>query len=198
MAAINSSIDVINAALTRVGEEPITSITEASSGAKIANANYDHIVEAALSDHPWKWASRTAVLNMLDAAVHGTAPQPWTETWQLPADLGALRSVEVAGKPIKYKMMSDKLFAAQGTGAELVAFYTWSPPEADWPAWFTEYVVQRLEAVFLRGIGERYSEADAREESAEKLALPRAKRRDAMNEPPKDPYVSGVLRARRG
>jgi hypothetical protein len=54
-----------------------------------------------------------------------------------------------------------------------------------------------MEAVFLRGIGERYREAELREEAA-KDWWRTAKNRDAQSQPPRDPIGSPTLSARRG
>lgn len=188
---------IINAALTRTGSEPITSFDEGSSGARIAKENYELVVGAALA-HPFKFAQKFKTLNLLDPDVHGTPLPPWLFVYQMPTDMIELRAVTVDGKPVEYETMDDKLFCDQGGDVEVVAIYTWRPPESRWPKLFAEAITQRMESLFLAGIGERQAEGERRERSSEFL-MKRAKLADAMGRrSPRDPRDSALMRARRG
>lgn len=187
-------IDIINAALTRTGSEPIASLSDPGSGAQIAAQNYDAIKRAALRSYPWRWASKVQALNLLDA---GAPPEPWLFAYQLPTDMLLLRSVKVNGMPIPYDTMLDKLFCdADGSGVVLAA-YTWQVPETNWDPLFIEAITQRLEALFLRGVREMHSEGAARDRDADR-AFRLAQLRDAQRSPPIDPRNSLLQKARRG
>ncbi|MCL4712159.1 MAG: hypothetical protein KJZ73_13030 [Pseudorhodoplanes sp.] len=190
-------LSIINAALTRIGEEPITSLSGTSVGARIANENYEKIVEAHLSVYPWKQASRIQQLSRLDEDTHGEPPQPWTAAYQLPAEFSEIRTVKVGGTPIDYEVHGDTILCDAAEDDEVILHYVWRAAEADWPAWFCEGMIRSLEAVFLRGIGERYREAELREEAARTWWMT-AKNRDSQSQTPRDPVQSTTLAARRG
>jgi hypothetical protein len=193
-----TKFDLISAASTRTGNDPVTSFTDGTTEANIAAANYQILVDAELSKYRWHFATKFEVMNVLDADVHGDPPEPWLYSYQLPDDVWELRTVKSGGEPIAYEKMRNKVFADVGTEAAVYAHYLWRVPESSWPPYFQEYIVQRLEALFLRGIGERYDEAEARKKEALNVTLPEAKRMDAQSQTPVNPVRSPTLDARRG
>lgn len=190
-------LSFINAALTRVGSEPITSLDEGNSGARIAKENYEPIVLAALA-HPFNFAKTFKVLNLLDADVHGAPLPPWQFSYQIPTGMIELRALQVDGEPIEYATMDDKAFCDSGPDSEVVAIYTWRPPETRWPPLFAEAIIQRMEALFLASVGERHAEGERRERVSERT-MARARLSDAQGRrSATDPRESRLLRARRG
>ena len=192
-----TSLDIINAALTRIGEEPITSLDGGGVAEQIANQNYETLVEAHLAVYPWKRASKIEQLSRLDEDEVGDPPEPWTAAYQLPSDLTEIRTVKVDGARIDYEVHGDKILCDASEDDEVILHYVWRPDEADWPAWFKEGIIRELEAIFLRGVGERYREADTRQDEA-KIWWRTAKNRDAQSATPRDPLRSTTLAARRG
>lgn len=192
-----TDLSLINAALTRIGEPPITSLTSSATGAKIANENYDVLVEGELSNYPWKRASKIEQLDRLDADTEGDPPEPWTAAYQLPEDLVEIRTVKVGGQPIPYEVHGDSILCDASESDEVILHYIWRAAEVDWPPWFRLGIVYRLEALFLRGIGERYKEAAERDNSAEEQ-FAKARNRDSQSQPSRDPFTSPTLTARRG
>jgi hypothetical protein len=183
----------INAALSRTGNDPVTQLNDGTAGGNIAGLNYDLIVKTALTGYPWKWATKTAIL----ASVTGTPDPPWLYAYQLPTDVKFLRVVTVYGYPIDYEQQLNKVLCNFDTSVDVIAKYTWSVPEAYWPADFAEAITQHLEVLFLRGVGERYEEAEARAKDATRT-LQAAKTADSKKASPRDPFVSGTLAARTG
>jgi len=53
-----SDVDIINAGLRKLGEQPITSRTDQSPQARIANATYEEIRDALLRGSPWNFAMK--------------------------------------------------------------------------------------------------------------------------------------------
>jgi hypothetical protein len=193
-----SNLTVINAAATRTGNEPVTALsTDGGPVAAIALNNYEDLVKAELSLYPWKRATKITQMERIDADVMGDPPPPRSAAYQLPNDLIDIRTVKVAGCVINYEVHGDKILCDAGESDEVILHYVWRVPEVDWPPWFREGVTRRMEAVFLRGVGERYREAQARDEKAEEqFAL--AKNRDSQSQTPRDPAVSPTLAARSG
>jgi hypothetical protein len=188
-----TDLSLINSALTRTGNEPVTTLNDGTPGGNIAGQNYAGLVKKELSGYPWKWATKTAILS----ALSGTPDPPWLTAYQLPTDVLFLRVVTVGGQPIDYEQQFNKLLCNYAVGTDVIAKYTWSVPESYWPGDFAEAVTQMLEAMFLRGIGERFEEAEARAKEA-RATMQAAKTADAKKASPRDPFVSGTLAARGG
>jgi hypothetical protein len=188
-----SAIPLINAALTRTGNEAITDLSDGSAGGTIAAQNYDELVDGLLGSHPWKWASRTATLNLIS----GTVDLPWLYAYERPSDMLELRVVEVSGIPIQYEVRSDQIYTNFGSDAEVIAKYTWRPTEPFWPKWFRLAVIAALEPMFLRGIGERHQEAAERDKAAFRM-LAIAKNRDSQQQSARPVMTSPMLQARVG
>jgi hypothetical protein len=186
-------LKIINAALTRTGNEPVTSLSEDSIRARIADANYEDLIKTALSEYPWKRATKTASLNRLD---DGDAIEPWTGAYQLPTDFVDIRTVRVSGLSINYEVIGRTIHCDAGEDDDVVLHYVWRVPEDWFPPWFKEGVIRRLEAVFLRAIGERYVQAEARDEAA-KEQFAAARGRDAQGQPAREPERHPTLEARR-
>lgn len=183
----------INQALTRTGNSPVTTLNNGTPGGDIAGQNYDNLVKTALSGYPWRWATKTAAL----ANITGEPDPPWTYAYQLPADLMHLRVVTVDGAPIEYEQQFNKVLCDYGTDTDVIAKYIWNVPEAYWPGTFAEGITQYLEAMFLRGIGERFEEASDREKAA-RATMQLAKLEDSKRATARNPFNSPTLDARRG
>lgn len=192
-----SNLTIINAALTRVGHNTISSITSSDIAAQIANVNYELMVAARMSVYPWKRASKITQMSRLDEDDVGEPPEPWTAAYELPADLTEIRTVKVGGSVIQYEVHSDTILCDAGEADEVILHYVWRADENDWPAWFREGMTIDLEALFLRGIGERYREAELRAAAAEEW-WKLAKNRDSQSQTARAPVGSPALAARRG
>lgn len=193
-----ADLTVINSAATRTGNDPVSVIlTDGTPVAKIALNTYEDMVKAELALYPWKRATKIAQLDRIDAAVLGDPPEPWSAAYQLPNDLVEIRTVKVSGFPINYEVHGNKILCDASEGDDVILHYIWRVPETGWPAWFREGVTRRLEAIFLRGIGERANEAQARDKAADdSFAL--ARNRDSQSQTPRDAMPSPTLAARSG
>lgn len=192
-----TNLDLINAALTRTGNDPLTSLTAGGAAASIANANYEIIVKNELALQPWKKATKIAQLDRLDPDVEGDPPEPWTAAYQLPDDLVDIRTVKVSGEPIPFEWHGDTIVCDAAETDEVILHYVWRITEDWFPPWLKEGVIRRLEAIFLRGIGERYAEADDRDKAAgDQFTI--ARNRDSQGGSPRDAWVSPLLKARNG
>lgn len=192
-----NAVQIINAAVTRTGSaEPISSLDGSGSVETIANANYEILVTGLLGEYPWKFASKIEQLDRLDPDTEGEPPEPWTAAYQLPTDILELKTVKVAGERIDYAVHGTTILCDAGEDDEVIAHYVWRATEDLWPPLFTEGVIRRLEAIFLRAVGERYSEASDRDEAAERTLI-KAKLSDSQSQTPIDPTTSSTLEARR-
>lgn len=189
-----SDFSLINAALTRTGNQPITSLTDGTAESEVAAANYEEKVKELLGRHAWRFATRTEALNRLLA----TPPEPWQVNYQLPNDVLLVRDVKLAGHPVHWRRIEDTIQVQNNADGALVATFVLRPPEVEWPPHFRNLVIMAMEAVFLRAIGERYDEAEARENKMERLLLPEARRLDSQEARSGDPFTYPIMSARRG
>lgn len=192
-----TDLTIINAAATRTGSDPISSLSDGSPVAQIASNNYEDAVKTELALYPWKRATKIVQIDRLDPDVEGDPPEPWTAAYELPSDLIEIRTVKVSGYPIDYEIHGNTVLCDAAEGDEVILHYIWRVPESGWPAWFREGMIRRMEAMFLRGVGERANEALARDEAA-KESFAMARNRDSQQQPPKDPTQSPTLAARSG
>lgn len=192
-----TDLEICSAALTRSGSEPISSFSGTSAGAKIASENYEIVVLAKMAEYPWKRSSKIVELDRIDADVSGDPPEPWTAAYTLPSDLVDIRTVRVGGQNINYEVHGNTILCDAGESDNVILHYVWRQDEAYWPPWFVEGIVRQMEAIFLRGIGERYKEADARERAADDQ-FARSRHRDSQSQTARDPTTSPTLAARRG
>jgi len=193
-----TDFSVISAASTRTGSDPITALSAGGDPvSKIALNNYEELVKTELALYPWKRATKIVELNRIDADVLGDPPEPWTAAYQMPPDMVEIRTVKVVGLPINYEVHGDKILCNAGESDEVILHYIWRVPESGWPPWFREGMIRRLEAMFLRGVGERAREAQARDEAADD-SFGKARNRDSQSQTPRDPMTSPTLRARSG
>jgi hypothetical protein len=189
-----TALDVINAALTRTGNDPITMLNDGSLGGKIASENYELLVKAELANYPWKRATKTVDLALLDPDIEGDPAEPWAAAFQLPTDFVEMRTVKSIGESIDFEVHGQTILA--NTSDSAVLHYVWRVPETYWPAWFTMGIIYRCEAMFLRAIGERFQEAQEADKRAE-AQFARARNRDSQSQPPRDPMTTPMLTARR-
>lgn len=77
-----SVVKICNLALAKIGEEQITSLTEASKAARLCNLTYEPIRDAVLRAHPWNFAVYRETL-----ALDTTAPAyEYSARFALPSD----------------------------------------------------------------------------------------------------------------
>lgn len=197
MATI-TDFSVINSAATRTGSDPISTATLSGNPVeKIALTNYEDVVKTELALYPWKRATKILQLTRIDATVHGDPPEPWAAAYQLPNDLIEIRTVKVGGLSINYEVHGTKVLCDASEGDDVIMHYIWRVPESQWPSWFREGMIRRMEALFLRGIGERHSQAAERDKEAE-VSFALARNRDSQAQTPRDPSQSPTLAARVG
>lgn len=84
-----SVIDVCNKALDKVGQNPITSLTDGGKAANLCNRNWPLVRDQVLRDHPWNFAMSRAAL------APSTDVPAWGFTAKFPIPVDCLRLIEV-------------------------------------------------------------------------------------------------------
>lgn len=121
----SSAVQIVNLALTRIGQKPIVALSDTNNAALLANLHYDDTRKSVLRAVPWKFALRRAQLAALsDAPVY-----EWAYAYQLPVkalyvvstsmdedgdggtgeawDIEGRTIVTDAGSPIKIRYIED-------------------------------------------------------------------------------------------
>ena len=87
-----SDVGIANAALRKLGQSPITSFSENSKAARLANERFAELRDSLLHRHPWNFAMKRDSLS-----ASSTAPKwGYTVAYPLPADY--IRMYEVNGE----------------------------------------------------------------------------------------------------
>ena len=139
MPAASTQIDVCNAALTLVGANRIASFDEETAESIVCNEHYERTVRAALSRHPWRFATD---LVELGAPLTDTPAGKWGAAFQAPPNMLRGIAVRSGATNIEYDRFGDKIFADRDDG--LTIEYVFRAEEAAWPAYFEEAIVHEL------------------------------------------------------
>lgn len=100
-----NDIQIVNAALVKLGHEPIAALTDESDQARAANAIYDICRDDALSAHDWNFATKRAQL----AELAITQPtDEYTHFYQLPTD--GLRVLYIEPIGTRYAVENGRIF----------------------------------------------------------------------------------------
>ena len=163
--AANSAIDIAARALTLIGANPISSFSDVSTEALIANNMYEDVAQASLCQTRWRFATNQAVLNQLTDEPTGR----FSVAHQLPVDSIMVHAITVSDLLIIYSIYGDKVFSDASTTDELVVDYSFRADEITWPSYFTLAVEYQLAAIFASSIARDDTLTQVMEAKAERL-----------------------------
>jgi hypothetical protein len=92
-----STVEICNIALSNLGDQLITSLTEANARARACNLRFNDTRDAVLRSHPWNCAMSRATL-----AVSGTPDWGYSNSFALPTD--CLRVLDVEDPDTEWKI----------------------------------------------------------------------------------------------
>lgn len=174
-----TALALCSRALLRIGAQPIASLEEGTAEAEVAANLYAPVRDAALSAHPWSFATGQAPLARLlarPAADHAHA-------FQLPP--GFLRALSAGtasrGRGIPFRIAEDKLHA---DADQVMLTYVFRPDESAFPPFFAQALVARLAAEFCLPITESASRAEMMYRLAE-AELRAARQIDSQQDTPR-------------
>jgi hypothetical protein len=181
MAGVTSGIAIASNALILLGHTSIASFDEGTAGAVIADNLYETSYLSLLSNHRWRFATKTVEL----AKLVETPDNGFSYAYQLPGDLLYLQKTTAR----TYEIYGSKLYTNDNT---ITADYTYRVDEDKLPPYFTkmfEFFLASQFAVPLTGDmdkGSYYGKFYLNE-------LKRAKYADSTQTPPntvvESPYV---------
>jgi len=188
----NTPIKVCSRALILIGEEGITSFSDGSAQADVADAMYEDIARTSLTNTRWRFATDQAELNRLVTAPTGR----FDAAYQLPANLLMLSAVTVNDYPIKYDTYGDKVYCNATENEVLVADYIYRADEADWPPYFTVAVEYAMAAVFAVSIA-RDAQLSGMMEQKAQINMIQARRLDSQQQTTRKLHTSRFIAERR-
>lgn len=141
-----SSIDICSQALTLLRANPISSFSDGTNEAEICTQLYNEFVKSILASYPWTFATKKA---MLSREV-GTPVNEYKYMHIVPADALLVWAVFDSGQVGCTPIKDYDIYASDGTRRiysnyeTLYADYTAHTSEANWPPYFTQFVIHAL------------------------------------------------------
>lgn len=186
-----SQIEICNQALTKIGANRITSLSDTSKQAKTLAAIFDIKRDAELAAHPWSFAiTRASIPASTTAPAFG-----WSKSFPLPA--GFLRMVEVGESYVMYQSDSMELFHLEGNailcneGSPLRIRYVQRITNTGlFSPLFVETLACRLAAEVAEDLTQSTSKREAAWQEWDR-AIKLAKRTNAIELPPR-PLTDGT------
>lgn len=133
-----SQISICNSALSKLGVDRITSITESNKRARVCNEQYSKLKEEVLSAHPWNFALKRASLSQ----TANTPAFEYSYEYQLPTD--CLRVIRAHEDYIEWVREGDKLLTDESTLK--IQYISNVEYESDFTATFAEALALRMAA----------------------------------------------------
>lgn len=137
-------VDIANLALTKLGAEPLTSLTEDNDRAVLFNALYAHVRDSVLEEHPWEFALRRDTLA-------SATPSPlfgFTNRYALPGDV---LKVEMTDDETNNWIVEDKHIHSDRSSMEVLSIVQITDTARFSPL-FVEALSDRLASEMALGI----------------------------------------------
>jgi hypothetical protein len=184
-------VDIVNQALSALGEARITSLDDPGPAAGLARSLYATARDAEISGYAWNFARHRVMLPAL-----GEKPAfGWVHQYLLPSDClrvleagpwpQALMDDYIAGENRAWLIEGRNILSNQGPPLNLIYLR-----RVDDPAFYPPAFVEVLAAKLAVRMAERLAGSNSKRELALReydLAVKRAKRLDAIQLPPQRP-----------
>lgn len=190
-----TAVTIASRAMNMIGGNEISSFSETSNEAKVANNLYEPLVEAALTMHRWRFASGQSLLSRLVAAPAAR----WDAAYQIPTNPKVLmtHNVTVRDTPIEFDRYEDMLYCNAGADDQVYLDYAYYPAEAFWPPYFVKAVQMELAAVFAGSLA-RKGDLAAFYEAKANDAYVKARWADSSSRTARSMKTNRLINARRG
>lgn len=147
-----TKIDLVNSALILVGDAPITSLSDQSTQALVANTILEDVIEAELFETRWRFATETTTTSLVSSKSHPTG----LGIFQIPSGTIRVWNVLERGKSIlgEWEMEGDKLLIDADATSVISIERTVEPNVGNWPPHFRMAVIHALASMFCLGLTE--------------------------------------------
>jgi len=199
MATDVDKLEVINAAMVLIGDDPIESIEyaegeDAIAAVVVANALYETVVQSALSTARWRFATNIDLLNEIAEELNTTN---YTSAFAIPPDAISIHSVQNARREnVDFDRINEWVVTDEPVGTALYMTYGYRADERDWTPRFRLYLIHLLAHHFAISLSENASLAEVLGKNAETLRA-RAVALDAQERTTRKIDTGSFIRARR-
>jgi hypothetical protein len=135
-----TAVSICSNALRKLGDDPITSLTDDTERARLCNAFYEPTRDAVLRSHPWNFAIERQELSKLVAAPAFDYAYQYT----LPTSPYCLRVLKMEYDEYIFKIEGRKLLSDEGTAK--ILYIAQVTDTAQFDPIFTEVLTARLAA----------------------------------------------------
>ena len=152
-----TKIDLVNSALILVGDTPITSLSDQTTQALVANTILEDVIEAELFETRWRFATETKETSLISSKTHPTG----LGVFQIPAGTIRVWNVLERGKSIlgEWEMEGDNLLIDADANSVISIERTIEPQVGLWPPHFKMAVIHALASMFCMGLTENEDKA---------------------------------------
>lgn len=157
-------VELIQAALSRIGSVSLTSLEDDSMEARVANLNYEGLARKRLSMGPWTFASRPVFLVRAGERNVGRL----RFAYQIPPESIHVLWVGL-GETRAQRWSIDQGHVLLDSDQPWEARIAVRAPESDWSAAFSEAFIVELEALFMAALQRMPQEAQMRAREADRL-----------------------------
>lgn len=161
-----SSIDLCNRALVRIGASRISNFTATQLESQLAGEEYEPRVTERLtgvmpgwpppggSAFEWRFAMKEVALGV-PTSLRETDPDtwdhdPWLAIYNIPSDLLAIRAVRLNGLPVPFIRTGAELLCSETANVRIE--YTFRQTEVNFAPYFTAALVEDLAAFFALSV----------------------------------------------
>jgi hypothetical protein len=135
-----TEVSICSNALRKLGDDPITSLTDDTERARLCNAFYAPTRDALLRSHPWNFAIARAELSKLST----TPAFDYTAEFTLPTDPYCLRVLQMDYQDINFKVEGRKLLCNEDSAK--ILYIAKVTDTAQFDSMFTELLTSRMSA----------------------------------------------------
>jgi len=191
-SAATTPLKICSRASILMGGSPITSFSDGTVEADVADAIYEDVVRSALTSTRWRFATKQDELAGPFQAPIGR----FGATYQLPTDLLMLNAVTVNDDPIHYDVYGSEVYCDASPSDTLVADYIFRPDETEWPPYFTIAVEFQMASVMAVSVARDGAMAGLLEQKAN-IYMMQARRLDSQQQTTRKLNTSRFIAQRR-
>ena len=191
----NTDITFTNQALSLLGADPITLMTDTTVEGVTAALWYEETLAAMLASFDWQWATEEIDLGAATATT--TLTDEWTTVYDMPATALRIVNIQHGGiDKVPYRRFGDKVFTNLDAAAEPTMWAVVDQVETDFPPYFRWAFVLELAWVFAGAVTEN-QELRAQIEQKRQQAWTVAYMADISGAPPRKAVVNRFSSNRR-
>ena len=191
----STDIEVAQKAMVLIGLEPLTSFTDNTDEALVANTIFEDVVTDCLGQHSWNFATGQKTLSRLT----NVPVDRWDAAYSLPTNPPVIQvqTVTIDDVPQQYDIYERYVYINADVNDDVVLNYVFRPDTQYWPPTFTMWVIFRLASVLALSVTRKGDIAQSYTQLAEGQ-FRRAKARDSQQVSTQGLRLNRYTRARLG